>query len=143
MLNIRAFDDADSHALASLWRACDLVRPYNDPATDISQARASGCAEIFVGEINGHIVASVLVGDDGHRGWLYYVAVDPAHRGKGFGRQIVAAAEHWLKLRGREKAQLMIRSDNSAVQDFYAALGYGEQERVLMGRWLDGRPLTP
>ena len=140
---IRILHEADIPGVIRLWKSCDLIRPWNDPMADITQGRASGSAEFFIGEMDQQIVASAMAGDDGHRGWLYYVAVDPADRNRGFGRAIVAAAESWLKARGREKTQLMVRAENTGVREFYAAIGYGEQPRIIMARWLDGRPLTP
>ena len=84
-----------------------------------------------------------MAGDDGHRGWLYYLAVAPDLQRMGLGRRMVAAAEDWLKARGIPKIMLMIRTRNTKVRGFYEALGYAEQDRVLMVRWLDGRPMTP
>jgi ribosomal protein S18 acetylase RimI-like enzyme len=98
---------------------------------------------VLAGRDAGRIVASVLVGHDGHRGWVYYVAVDPDHRHKGFGGAIMAAAEDWLRARGIEKLQLMVRPDNKEVQAFYGTLGYAEQECVIYAKWLDGREPTP
>jgi ribosomal protein S18 acetylase RimI-like enzyme len=98
---------------------------------------------VLVGRDNCGIVASVLVGHDGHRGWVYYLAVDPDHRHKGYGRVIMGAAEDWLRTRGITKLQLMVRADNSQVQAFYQSLGYLEQERIVFARWLDGREPTP
>ena len=85
----------------------------------------------------------MLVGHDGHRGWVYYVTVDPDHRFKGYGRVIMAAAEDWLRARGIEKLQLMVRGDNAKVHAFYQSLGYYDQERVVFAKWLDGREPTP
>ena len=98
---------------------------------------------MLVGRDDSGVVASVLVGHDGHRGWVYYVAVDPDCQTKGYGRVIMASAEQWLRGRGIEKLQLMVRSDNTGVQGFYQALGYLEQERVIYAKWLDGREPTP
>jgi ribosomal protein S18 acetylase RimI-like enzyme len=98
---------------------------------------------MLVGRDDGGIVASVLVGHDGHRGWVYYVAVDPDCRHRGYGRIIMDAAEHWLRARGIEKLQLMVRPDNGQVQAFYQSLGYVEQERIIYAKWLDGREPTP
>ena len=98
---------------------------------------------MLLGRDGGGLVASVLVGHDGHRGWVYYVAVDPDRRDKGYGRVIMAAAEDWLRARGIEKLQLMVRGDNAKVQAFYQSLGYYEQERVIFAKWLDGREPTP
>jgi hypothetical protein len=84
-----------------------------------------------------------MAGNDGHRGWLYYLAVNPELQGTGLGRRMVAAAEDWLRAQGVVKLMLMIRPGNTHVRGFYEALGYAEQERVLMARWLDDRAMTP
>jgi ribosomal protein S18 acetylase RimI-like enzyme len=142
-LSIAPIADADVAEVIALWRACDLTRPWNDPAADIALARRGPNSAILIGRDGDALIASALVGHDGHRGWVYYVAVDPARRGKGFGRAIMNAAEDWLRARGIEKLQLMVRGDNNRVQAFYGSLGYLEQERVLFAKWLDGREPTP
>ena len=142
-LTIAAIKDADVADVIALWQRCDLTRPWNDPAADIALARKGPNATVLVGRDRSGLVASVLVGHDGHRGWVYYVAVDPECRHKGFGRFIMAAAEDWLRARGLEKLQLMVRGDNAGVQAFYQSLGYLEQERVIFAKWLDGRDPTP
>jgi len=98
---------------------------------------------VLLGRDDGVPVASVLVGHDGHRGWVYYVSVDPDRRHKGFGRAIMAVAEDWLRARGIEKLQLMVRGDNAQVHAFYQSLGYYDQKRVVFAKWLDGRAPTP
>ncbi|KZD23174.1 GNAT family acetyltransferase [Tardiphaga robiniae] len=135
--------DTDIQAVIQLWLRCGLVRPWNDPEADIRLARAGTNADVLVGRKGKAIVASVLVGHDGHRGWVYYVSVDPDQQRQDFGRGIMSAAEDWLRERGIEKMQLMVRSDNTKVRAFYESLGYGEQKRVIYAKWLDGRPLTP
>jgi ribosomal protein S18 acetylase RimI-like enzyme len=142
-LTIVPIEDADIAAVAALWQRCGLTRPWNDPAADIALARKGANATVLVGRDGGRIVASVLVGHDGHRGWVYYVAVDPDCRHTGYGRLIMDAAEHWLRARGIEKLQLMVRPDNSQVQAFYQSLGYVEQQRIIYAKWLDGREPTP
>ncbi len=124
----------------ALWENCDLVRPWNDPFKDIQFCRESGHGEILVGEKDDEIVASVMVGHDGHRGWLYYLAVAPTHRKHGLGRELVAAAEKWLEQRDVPKAELMIRRENTAATQFYRRLGYQQESRTVMGRRLDGTP---
>ena len=84
-----------------------------------------------------------MVGHDGHRGWVYYVAVDPGHRQKNYGRVIMDAAEDWLRPLGIEKMELLVRPDNTGVKAFYESLGYLEQERIVFAKWLDGRAPTP
>jgi hypothetical protein len=142
-LSIAPIADADTADVIALWRACDLTRPWNEPAADIALARRGPNSAILIGRDGDAMIATALVGHDGHRGWVYYVAVDPARRGKGFGRAIMNAAEDWLRARNIEKLQLMVRGDNTQVQAFYGSLGYLEQERVLFAKWLDGREPTP
>jgi ribosomal protein S18 acetylase RimI-like enzyme len=142
-LAIAAIGDADVEDVIALWQTCSLTRPWNDPAADIALARKGSNATVLVGRDNGSIVATVLVGHDGHRGWVYYVAVDPDSRDRGYGRAIMNAAEQWLRGRGIEKLQLMVRPDNDQVQTFYQSLGYAEQERIIYAKWLDGREPTP
>ena len=142
-LSIAPIEDTDVAAIIALWQRCGLTRPWNNPAADIALARKVANADVLAGRDAGKIVASVLVGHDGHRGWVYYVAVDPDCRHNGYGGAIMAAAEDWLRRRGIEKLQLMVRPDNKQVQAFYGSLGYDEQERVIYAKWLDGREPTP
>jgi len=142
-LSIAPIEDADVDAVVSLWERCGLTRPWNEPAADIALARKDSNATILIGRDDETIVTTALVGHDGHRGWVYYVAVDPAQQKKGFGRVIMAAAEDWLRQTGIEKVQLLVRPENTAVRAFYESIGYGEQPRVMFAKWLDGRPLTP
>ncbi len=142
-LAITAIGDAEVLDVIALWQACGLTRPWNDPAADIALARKGPNATVLIGRDGSTIVATVLVGHDGHRGWVYYVAVDPDCRHRGYGRAIMAAAEEWLRGRGIEKLQLLVRPDNDQVQTFYQSLGYAEQERIIYAKWLDGREPTP
>jgi ribosomal protein S18 acetylase RimI-like enzyme len=142
-LSIGPITDADVEPVVALWQRCGLTRPWNDPAADIALARRGANSTILVGRTADQTVASALVGHDGHRGWVYYVAVDPDHQGKDFGRAIMAAAEDWLRAQGLEKVMLMVRADNGNVRAFYDRLGYETQERVIYAKWLDGRPMTP
>ena len=142
-LTISPITDADVEAVIALWQRCGLTRPWNDPAGDIAFARRGPNAAILVGHAANAIVASAMVGHDGHRGWVYYVAVDPEQRRQDLGRAIMAAAEDWLRQQGITKAMLMVRPDNTGVKAFYDRLGYETQERVIYAKWLDGRPMTP
>jgi ribosomal protein S18 acetylase RimI-like enzyme len=142
-LAISSITDADVPVVIALWQRCGLTRPWNDPAADIALARRGANATILIGRAEDAIVASGLVGHDGHRGWVYYVAVDPDHQKKDYGRAIMAAAEEWLLAQGIEKIMLMVRPDNTQVRAFYDRLGYATQERVVYAKWLDGRPMTP
>ena len=142
-LAITPIDDRDVAGVVALWQACGLTRPWNDPASDIALARKGSNATVLIGHDDGGIVATVLVGHDGHRGWVYYLAVSPNHRHKGYGRIMMEAAERWLRERGIEKLQLLVRPDDTSVKDFYQSLGYGMQERIIYAKWLDGREPTP
>ena len=142
-LSIAPIEDADVAEVVTLWERCGLTRPWNEPAADIALARRDANATVLVGREADAIVATALVGHDGHRGWVYYVAVDPTQQKQGFGRTIMEAAENWLRRLGIEKVQLLVRPENTAVRAFYESIGYGEQPRVMFAKWLDGRPLTP
>ena len=142
-LAIDAIGDADVEEVVALWQRCGLTRPWNDPHADIALARRRDNSTVLVGREAVAIVATAMVGHDGHRGWVYYVATDPECRGKGFGRVIMTAAEQWLRERGIPKLMLMVRRDNTKVQAFYETLDYSEQDNILYAKWLDGREPTP
>lgn len=136
-LTIRHAVPEDEPGVVQLWRACDLVVSYNDPAADFRFARAGACSDVLVGEDEtGRICGTVMVGHDGHRGWLYYVASNPQARGSGIGRQMVQAGEEWLRQRGVVKAQLLVRETNTKVVSFYERLGFEVAPRVVMSKWL-------
>ena len=143
LLTITAIDDDDVTDVVALWQRCGSPRAWNDPKSDIALARRETNSTVLVGRRGDAVVASVLVGHDGHRGWVYYVTVDPDHRYKAYGRAIMTAAEDWLRARGIQKLQLMVRGDNLQVRAFYESLGYYDQERVTFAKWLDGREPTP
>jgi ribosomal protein S18 acetylase RimI-like enzyme len=142
-LSISPITDADVEPVIALWQRCGLTRPWNDPAGDIAFARRGASVTILIGRADGAIAATAMVGHDGHRGWVYYVAVDPDRQGKDLGRTIMAAAEDWLRSQGVAKVMLMVRPDNTKVRAFYDKLGYDVQERVIYAKWLDGREMTP
>ena len=142
-LVVSSITDAEIETVVALWQRCGLTQPWNDPAADIGFARGGPNSDLLVGRRAGKLAATALVGHDGHRGWVYYVAVDPDAQRSGLGRAIMAAAEDWLRARGVLKVQLMVRPENRKVQTFYETLGYGEQKRVIYAKWLDGRELTP
>ena len=120
----------------ALWERCGLTRPWNDPAADIAMALRSEHAVILAGRLEGRLIATAMVGEDGHRGALYYLAVDPAHRRLGLGRALMEAAEEWLGARGVPKLNLMVRPENRGVVAFYEALGYAVEERVVLAKRL-------
>lgn len=132
----RPYEKSDRDAVVALWRRCGLVVPWNDPDRDIAGFLESGNGTIMVACADGRLVATAAVGYDGHRGWLYYVAVHPDQRERGLGRHVVGAAEARLKEHGVAKVQLMVRPDNHGVARFYARLGYHAAPRAVMQRWL-------
>ena len=133
---IRPFQPSDTEAVVSLWHVCDLTRPWNDPYRDIERKLAEQPELFLVGEVDGTLMASAMVGNDGHRGWLYYLAVAPEHRRQGHARRLVETAERLLIERSCPKLHLMVRRENTEVHDFYAALGYAEVEAVTLGKRL-------
>ena len=137
MNGFRDIADSDVEAVVALWRTCGLTRPWNDPYKDISFARQSESATVLVLGREGRIVATVMAGHDGHRGMLYYVAVDPSCQGQGIGKSAVRAAEAWLASRGVWKTNLLVRPENAAVKGFYEALGYTVNPVLCMARKLD------
>ncbi|XSC42050.1 GNAT family acetyltransferase [Bradyrhizobium sp. RDT10] len=138
-LAIADIADADVAAVIALWQACGLTRPWNDPAADIALARRGPHSTVLIGRDDNAIVATAMVGHDGHRGWVYYVATDPDRRAKGYGRAIMNAAEDWLRAAGVPKLQLLVRPENSGVAAFYQSVGFGEQRILFFNKWLDGR----
>ncbi|MCK1737841.1 GNAT family acetyltransferase [Bradyrhizobium sp. 138] len=142
-LAIDAITDADIQPVVALWQRCGLTRPWNDPHADIALARRRDNSTILLGRDNGAIVATIMVGHDGHRGWIYYVAVDPDCQKRGFGRAIMAAAEDWLRAAGISKLQLLVRRENAPANAFYGSLGFELSTSVMFQKWLDGRATTP
>jgi ribosomal protein S18 acetylase RimI-like enzyme len=126
----------DIPALVALWEACGLTRPWNDPQRDAGLA-IEGATSTILGLRDGDaLIASVMTGFDGHRGWVYYLAVAPDRRREGLGRQLMAAAEAWLRDRGAPKLQLMVRTSNAEALGFYEALGLERQEVATLGKFL-------
>tara|TARA_R110001606_G_scaffold181323_1_gene328034 strand:+ start:250 stop:684 length:435 start_codon:yes stop_codon:yes gene_type:complete len=139
-LHIRDFREPDRAALIALWETCALTRPWNDPNTDLDRAVTARDAALLVGTWNEGVVASIMVGHDGHRGWIYYLAVSPDRQGRGHGREMMAEAELWLEARGAPKVQLMVRDGNEIAAAFYQALGYERQDVAVFGKWLTSPP---
>lgn len=133
---IRPFRDSDEDAVVALWHACGLTRPWNDPHRDIARKRTVQPELFLVDEVDGVVVASAMFGYDGHRGWVNYLGVDPAFRGRGIARALMAAGEDLLRERGCPKLSLQVRSDNAGAMAFYAALGYTADRTVSYGRRL-------
>lgn len=135
-LKVIAFQEERRADLIRLWTDCDLVRAWNDPDADINRALENPSSTILLLAEGDQTVGSVMCGYDGHRGWVYYLAASREHRGAGVGRQLMAAAEDWLRDRGCPKIELMVRDTNMATLGFYDALGYERQPVEVLARWL-------
>ncbi|HEX3358465.1 MAG TPA: GNAT family acetyltransferase [Tepidisphaeraceae bacterium] len=136
-MHIRPFQITDEPAVIELWQRCGLVRPVNDPKKDIQRKLKVRPDLFLVGLIDRKLIASAMAGYEGHRGWINYLAVDPHHQQKGFARQIVTEAERLLREAGCPKINLQVRSDNSAVIEFYRRIGYSIDNVVSMGKRLE------
>ena len=136
-ITVRKATLEDEEAVVELWRTCNLVASYNDPLADFRFAMSGPNSAVLIAEeVGGCICGSVMVGHDGHRGWLYYVASAPDQRGKGIGQTMVEAGERWLRDLNVPKVQLMIRDTNVTVVPFYERLGYEDAPRIIMSKWL-------
>jgi ribosomal protein S18 acetylase RimI-like enzyme len=133
---IREYEPRDREGLIALWRACDLVRPWNDAGLDIERKLALRDGGLLVAVQGDTVCGSVMAGYDGHRGWINYLAADPSMRRQGIGRMLVSEAEALLAQRGCPKINLQIRSTNTHVAEFYRRIGYVDDDVVSMGKRL-------
>lgn len=140
MTDVRALSPADRAAATAMWLAVGLTRPWNDPADDFDRALAGPTSTVLGGFDSDALVGTVMVGHDGHRGWVYYLAVKPGLRGGGVGRLLMGAAETWLRERDVPKLNLMVRHDNAAALAFYARLGYADGAVTVLGKFLGDGP---
>lgn len=124
-------------AAIELWETVGLTRPWNDARADLERALSSPAATVLASVQADRLISTAMVGHDGHRGWVYYLAVSPEARGQGHGRAMMTACEVWLQRRQIPKLNLMIRGGNASVQGFYRAIGYQAEDRVVMSRRLD------
>ena len=136
-MQIGELDQTEIDAAVDLWRTCGLTRPWNDPHADIRLALDAAASTLFAGRVGGQLVATAMTGFEGHRAWVYYLAVDPSYRGAGHGRALMRACEVWAAGQGAPKIQLMVRTDNEAASAFYQTLGYQRQDVEVYGRRLD------
>jgi ribosomal protein S18 acetylase RimI-like enzyme len=135
-MEIRPFREADEALVVALWQACGLTRPWNDPHKDIARKLQVQRELFLVAEDEGRIVASVMAGYEGHRGWVNYLAVDVAHRRGGLGADLMRKAEDLLLARGCPKVSLLVRTSNADVLAFYRALGYAQDDAIPLGKRL-------
>jgi ribosomal protein S18 acetylase RimI-like enzyme len=127
-------------AAIAIWKEAGLLRLWNDPRADAALALRHAGSTILAALREAKLVATVMVGHDGHRGWVYYLAVAPAFRRQGVGTMLLRSAEQWCRARGVPKLQLMVRSENVEVASFYAALGYDKSDVVVLAKWLNSKP---
>lgn len=135
-MHIRTFELSDEAAVIALWERCELTRPWNDPRKDIARKLSEQPELFLVGTCSGKIMASAMAGFDGHRGWVYHLAVAPEHRKKSYGRLLMQEVERRLRELGCPKLNLQVRSSNAEVLAFYRRLGYVQDEVVSFGRRL-------
>ena len=135
-MEIRPLASAEEDAAVGLWHDAGLVVPWNDPRADLARALAGPSSTVLAATENGDLLGTAMVGHDGHRGWLYYLAVASSCRRRGVGRALMDACEAWLVARDVVKLNLMVRSSNAAVLGFYDALGFGRDEVVVRSRRL-------
>jgi hypothetical protein len=129
--------EAESEAAVALWDEAGLIRPWNDARADIRLALAGPSSTILTAKADGRLAATVMVGWDGHRGWIYYLAVASDRRRQGLGARMLKAAEDWLRARAAPKLNLLVRAENAAVLGFYESLGYRRSDTVMLQRVLE------
>lgn len=133
---IRAATLDDTQSIIKIWEECKLTRPWNNPNDDITNALTTSTSTILLLCDDSQIIGTVMVGYDGHRGWIYYLAVRTEFRKKRYGKQLMQEAEKWLKSRNVPKLMLMIRNSNEEVKSFYEACEYKDDEVIVMAKWL-------
>ena len=134
-MHISSLGTPDYEPAVALWEAVGLTRPWNDARADLVRAMQGPESTVLGGyDSRGELIATAMVGHDGHRGWVYYLAVAPHRQREGYARQIMQACEQWVLERHIPKIQLMVRTDNQAVIDLYNALGYEASDVTVLGR---------
>lgn len=143
-MQIREFIEKDTKAVIALWVRCRLVVPSNNPQKDIERKLKVDRDLFLVGTLENKIVATVMGGYDGHRGWINYLAVDPDYRNNGYGRLIMKEVEQRIRTKGCSKINLQVRTTNKAVIEFYQSLGYSDDHVVGLGKRLEeDEPYNP
>ena len=137
--SLRQYASADQNGLVELWTACGLLRPWNDPLEDIHLCVTAPSSELVVADSAGRLIGSAMLGHDGHRGWVYYLAVHPNWQRNGIGRSLMSYAERWMDERQVPKIQAMIRADNLPVRGFYRRLGYQDNDVQVVEKFLNER----
>lgn len=134
-MEIRPLAETSAAAAVALWQEAGLTRPWNDAEGDFLRAvRGPDSAVLGVTGEDGALLATAMVGHDGHRGWIYYLAVAAGHRRRGVAGRLMEACEDWVRARDITKIQLMVRGDNEPVVAFYERLGYEPSDVVVLGK---------
>ncbi len=128
--------DDEIEAAVALWDEAGLLRPWNDPRADIAMAMSKESSDVLAGRFGDMLLTTAMIGHDGHRGWVYYLAVAKTARGRGFGMQMMRACEDWCHAKHVPKLQLMVRGDNATTQAFYDHIGYARSDVVVMAKVL-------
>ena len=136
-MDIRPYDDRDELGVVNLWRnVFGYTEPRNDPSRALRQKLSHDRDLLLVAVEDCHVIGTIMGGYDGHRGWLYSVAVDPAHRRRGIATALVQHMERLLAERGCPKINLQVFPSNAQAVAFYRALGFAVEERISMGKVL-------
>lgn len=135
-LLLRPYSGDDEKKVIDLWARCGLLRSWNDPAKDIWRKRQVNPEWFIMAELNQKLVGTIMIGYEGHRGWINYLAVDPTVRRKGIGRSLMKRAEEVLQAVGCPKVNLQVRAGNDVAAEFYSSLGYAKDEVISFGKRL-------
>ncbi|QWT22907.1 GNAT family acetyltransferase [Subtercola sp. PAMC28395] len=135
-MRVRDLTSADARGVVALWHEAGLTRPWNPPETDLQRALDTSTSTVLGAFDGEELCGTVMVGHDGHRGWIYYLAVSGSRRGIGLGRLLMSRAEDWLREQAVVKVQLMVRSSNTEVLGFYDHLGYEDAAVEVRSKWL-------
>lgn len=136
-LFIRPFQTEDEASVVSLWQLCELTVPWNNPYKDIARKLKVQPELFLVGMLDSLLIATVMGGYDGHRGWINYLAVHPDFQGQGYAQQVMENVESEFRKRGCPKINLQIRSGNARVMAFYQKLGFTDDQALSMGKRLE------
>ena len=134
---VRPYRTDDEESLVSLWQVCELTVPWNNPHKDIARKLQVQPELFLVGILDSRLIATVMGGYDGHRGWINYLAVHPDFQGNGYGQEIMNSVETGLREMGCPKINLQFRTVNDEIASFYQKLGFTNDHVVSMGKRLE------
>jgi ribosomal protein S18 acetylase RimI-like enzyme len=134
---VKPYSSQNMDDVIDLWNRCNLLRSWNDPKKDIKRKIKVNPELFLLGFIDNRLIATVVGGYDGHRGWINYLAVDPAYKQRGFGKQIMEAVEEKIGALGCPKINIQVRADNKDTLKFYESIGYKIDKVVSIGKRLE------